>query len=266
MNEEVSIEPDTVPRGMISNLLSLATLVAGLVLTMADPATSAMPGYALAAGPWLLAAGVFGFAGGITNWLAVKMLFDRVPLLYGSGVIPNRFREIRATIKNLIMTHFFDEEYLQRFFDEHGSQMMGEGRLEKELVDLLESDQADKAIEAELNKLSEGPFGMMIKMAGTDMLKVIVKQFMGGLVGRIAPVAEERLRSKMVDIPALRGQVDRLLEVKLEELTPEIVKAMMERVMREHLGWLIVWGNVFGAAIGLLSRAVAVHWHIGGIP
>ena len=33
----------------------------------------------------ITAFGLFGFAGGITNWLAVKMLFDHVPLLFGSG-------------------------------------------------------------------------------------------------------------------------------------------------------------------------------------
>jgi uncharacterized membrane protein YheB (UPF0754 family) len=267
MTQTPSVEADTVPRGMISNLLSLTLMILGLMITLAvnNPDTS-MPGYALAAGPWMLAAGVFGFAGGITNWLAVKMLFDRVPLLYGSGVIPNRFREIRATIKGLIMTNFFDEEYLRRFFEEHGAQMMGDVSLEKELTELLSSDHADEAIEAELEKLKQGPLGMMVKMAGNDMLKVIIKQFMGGLVTRIAPVAEARLRDKAIDVPALREQVDRLLEVKLEELTPEIVKSMMERVMREHLGWLIVWGNVFGAAIGLLSRAIALHWHIGSVP
>ncbi len=261
---EVSTQAGTAPRGMISNFVSLAMLGAGLALTLAS-ADTVSPAV-LAAGPWLLAAGVFGFAGGITNWLAVKMLFDRVPLLYGSGVIPNRFREIRATIKHLIMAHFFDEDYLRRFFEEHGSELTGGGNLEEELTQLLASDQADVAIEAELEKLKQGPMGMMVKMAGNDILKVIIKQFMGGLVTRIAPVAEARLREKAIDVPALRIQVDQLLEVKLEELTPDIVKAMMERVMREHLGWLIVWGNVFGAAIGLLSRAVAVHWNIGGVP
>ena len=34
------------------------------------------------------------------------------------------------------------------------------------------------------------------------------------------------------------------------------VKEMMEEVIREHLGWLIVWGNVFGALIGLAARAL----------
>ena len=175
---------------------------------------------------------------------------------------PHRFREIRATIKDLIMTHFFGEEYLHRFFEQHGSQLTGGVSLEKELTDLLASDQADEAIEAEIENLKQGPMGMMVTIAGNDMLKVIIKQFMGGLVTRVAPVAEARLRAKTVDVPALRGQVDRLLEEKLEELTPEIVKSMMERVIRDHLGWLIVWGNVFGAAIGLLARGIAVHWHL----
>ena len=40
---------------------------------------------------------------------------------------------------------------------------------------------------------------------------------------------------------------------KLLELTPEIVRDLLEEVMRKHLGWLIVWGNVFGGLIGLVS-------------
>ena len=69
-----------------------------------------------------------------------------------------------------------------------------------------------------------------------------------------------------LDIPALRERVGLLLENKLVELTPETVKQMMEQVMREHLGWLIVWGNVFGGAIGLLSRVLALQWGLGGVP
>ena len=79
---------------------------------------------------YVLSVGLFGFAGGITNWLAIKMLFDRIPGtrpgceirsciytcsmstiwlhihiyavvgLTGSGVIPRRFKEIRNTVKS----------------------------------------------------------------------------------------------------------------------------------------------------------------------
>lgn len=50
------------------------------------------------------------------------MLFDEVPLIYGSGVIPNRFKEIRYAIKRMMMRSFFDKEYLKRYL----SKKMGE--------------------------------------------------------------------------------------------------------------------------------------------
>lgn len=45
---------------------------------------------------YLLAFGLFGFAGGMTNWLAVKMLFDKIPFIVGSGVIPRQFKVTQA--------------------------------------------------------------------------------------------------------------------------------------------------------------------------
>ena len=43
--------------------------------------------------------GLFGLAGGVTNWVAVYMLFEKVPYLYGSGVIPTRYVEIRSVFR-----------------------------------------------------------------------------------------------------------------------------------------------------------------------
>ena len=42
----------------------------------------------------------------------------------------------------------------------------------------------------------------------------------------------------------------------LQELTAERVKKLIEVVMRVHLGWLVVWGNIFGGVIGLVSELV----------
>ena len=39
--------------------------------------------------------GLFALSGAITNWLAVHMLFEKVPGLYGSGVIPQHFEEFK---------------------------------------------------------------------------------------------------------------------------------------------------------------------------
>ncbi|HIG15890.1 MAG TPA: hypothetical protein EYQ31_00505, partial [Candidatus Handelsmanbacteria bacterium] len=56
--EMPSVEADTVPRGMISNLMSLTLMVLGLLTTLegADPDTT-LPAAVLVAGPWMLAAG-----------------------------------------------------------------------------------------------------------------------------------------------------------------------------------------------------------------
>ena len=36
---------------------------------------------------FILMTGVFALSGSVTNWIAVHMLFEKIPFLYGSGVI-----------------------------------------------------------------------------------------------------------------------------------------------------------------------------------
>ena len=233
-------------KGNVSNLISLGVLVAGIVGSMEG----------ITGNEWVLAAGLFGFAGGVTNWLAVKMLFDKVPLLYGSGVIPMRFREIRQTVKDAIMRYFFDEEYLERFLGERAGEMAIGDELGTKVAEVLESAEIDAIIDAKLEEMAASPQGMMIKMVGIQTVKPLVKQFVIGVGTEIAPLLVGEVARPELEVGALRAQVDRLLETKLEELTPERVKEMMEEVIREHLGWLIVWGNIFGGTIGLVSEAI----------
>ena len=232
-------------KGNVSNLVSFTLLLIGLA-----GRSVVVPG-----SDWILAAGLFGFAGGVTNWLAVKMLFDRVPLLYGSGVIPSRFREIRETIRDLIMRHFFAEEYLQRFFFAQTDALSDNGQLAEKIAAILESEEVDAAIDRKFAELAQSPIGVMLQMVGPEKIKPIVQQFIAGVGQEIAPRLAAELAGS-TDVAALRDQVDQLLAAKLEELTPETVKQMMEDVIREHLGWLIVWGNLFGGSIGLLAKAL----------
>ena len=62
--------------------------------------------------------GLFALSGAITNTLAIHMLFEKVPFLYGSGVIESRFSEFKASIHALIMNQFFTKENLSKFFQE----------------------------------------------------------------------------------------------------------------------------------------------------
>jgi len=39
-------------------------------------------------------------------------------------------------------------------------------------------------------------------------------------------------------------------------MTPQMVKEIVQTMIRKHLGWLVVWGCVLGGAIGLVVTAV----------
>jgi len=51
--------------------------------------------------------GLFAFSGAVTNWLAIHMLFERIPGLYGSGVIPNRFEDLKIALLKLVKENLF---------------------------------------------------------------------------------------------------------------------------------------------------------------
>ena len=90
----------------VSNTFTFLVMISSLIVKAHhDNSTAA---------DYALAYGLFGFAGGVTNWLAVKMLFDKIPFLYGSGVVPRRFHEIRVAVKQMCMQMFFDEDKDQR--------------------------------------------------------------------------------------------------------------------------------------------------------
>ncbi len=191
----------------------------------------------------VLSTGLFAFSGGVTNWLAIHMLFERVPFLYGSGVIPTRFEEFKSGIKTLIVNEFFTKENIQRFFDESKTSSLENlaGRIDFERVFL-------GLIEA----IETSSMGGMLKMMGgkqaleplrepiIDKLKIIISEMKAD--HDLADIAVHEVREK----------IEAIIDRRLEELTPETVKTIIETMIRKHLGWLVVWGGVFGGLIGFL--------------
>ena len=49
------------------------------------------------------------------------------------------------------------------------------------------------------------------------------------------------------------SSIENVIDTRLNELTPQMVKEMVQRLIRDHLGWLVVWGGVFGGVIGMIS-------------
>ena len=110
----------------------------------------------------IIAFGLFGFAGGITNWLAVKMLFDKVPFLFGSGVIPRRFKEIREAIKVQVLEMFFDKEFLSHYLGPRSKEILKSIDLPGILRKMTSSPDFDQMFISKLTEISLRPEGMML--------------------------------------------------------------------------------------------------------
>ena len=210
---------------------------------------------------YVLNTGLFALSGGITNWLAVHMLFERVPGIYGSGVIPLRFEEFKHGIRELIMEQFFDKADLEEFFHGAGdiSQKMA-GQLKK-VIDELD---LDSAFESLLDVIMNSSFrGMVGMLGGRDALAALkdpfVEQMRDFFTGQLRDESfQEHIQaalSSAMDDEAIRNKLEFMIDDRLNQMTPKMVKEIIQQMIRKHLGWLVVWGCVFGGLIGLIVTA-----------
>ena len=108
--------------------------------------------------------GVFAFSGAITNWLAIYMLFEKVPGLYGSGVIPARFEDFKRGIHALLMEQFFTKANVERFF----SAADGKHRDSFDITPIIESVDFNPAFEGLVQVIMTSSFGGMLAMFGGE--------------------------------------------------------------------------------------------------
>jgi uncharacterized membrane-anchored protein YjiN (DUF445 family) len=208
----------------------------------------------------LLAAGWFALAGAVTNWLAVHMLFERIPFVYGSGVIPSRFEDFKRGIRNLVMGQFFTRENLERFFRPGGA---AAGAVDPR--PLLGAVDHEAVYEGLVSVLRESPFGGLLTLVGGESaLAPLGRSFLE----RFKEIIRSVLRSEKVVEALGRGidparlgdeihaRVEGVVAARLDELTPPMVKEIVHEMIRRHLGWLVVWGGVFGGLIGLITSFV----------
>ncbi|MEM7232458.1 MAG: hypothetical protein AAF517_09805, partial [Planctomycetota bacterium] len=255
--------PRVVDKGTFSNLASAGTLVTSYFLPESEARSV------------LLSAGMFAFSGGVTNSLAVKMLFDRVPGLIGSGVIQNRFKEIRQEIKDLILTQFFSEGDLRQFLEANKDSLDlsryvktdGDNNPVRQFVEqnwerFASAETLKPVISNQVDKLFQSPVGSLLQMVGRGSLENLAEGFVTSFAeemkGRVLEASENiDVSGSAIELDVdqvvndLRVKVDDLLEQRLAKLEPSDVKQMMEDVIRNHLGWLVVWGNVFGGLLGI---------------
>ena len=205
----------------------------------------------------ILSIGLFAFSGAITNQVAIYMLFNRVPLLYGSGVIENNFETFKASIKEMIMKQFFNQEQLSAFFQSEKQKL--------DLAPLVKSADFSPAFNALTQSVMESKLGDMLNMFGGEkalegLREPFANKLKSAVVGIVssdtfkAQINHHLQNSTLND--DLRKSVEDLITKRLNDLTPQMVNELVHELIHSHLGWLVVWGGVFGGLIGLASSFI----------
>ena len=203
--------------------------------------------------------GLFALSGAVTNWLAVHMLFEKVPGLYGSGVIPTHFEEFKSGIHTLVTRELFNKENIEKFF----SKSENSKAIDVEpVVNNLDMDDAYDQLVAVVMESSLGPMLAMVggeKALDTmrDPFKSRMREFLLKTVR--SPSFQSNMQKQLQSVTSSDDFSDRIggiVKNRLDDMTPELVKDIMQRMIRKHLGWLVVWGAVFGGLIGLISSII----------
>lgn len=220
-----------------------------------------LSGYVLA-NDQLFTIGLFALSGALTNWLAVHMLFEKVPGLYGSGVIPARFEDFKLALRELMMEQFFTEENIERFLSEKSGKAMN-----FDFTSVIEKIDISPAFDSLIDVIQESSFGGMLAMVGgTESLLPLKEPFMGKMKASLAEISEseefDALIKEQIEQPdvlaEMRVKIQSIIEQRLNELTPQLVKEIVQKMIKKHLGWLVVWGGVFGGLIGTLAAFVRI--------
>jgi uncharacterized membrane protein YheB (UPF0754 family) len=217
------------------------SLLTNIVAILICIGAYAFPDYA----EYFFTVSIFALSGGLTNWLAVHMLFEKIPLLYGSGVISNRFEDFKAGIKTLIVSEFFTREHIERFFKDSGPDVA---------ENILEKVDFDRVFAELTDAIAVSNLGSMLAMVGgkkaLEPLRDPVTEKLKNIIVDLAN-DDEIGRGNSDFTQSFFDKVQHIIDNRLDELTPEHVKKIVEDMIRKHLGWLVVWGGVFGGIIGL---------------
>lgn len=228
----------------MTNLIALLVLIGGYYFSY----------------PMMFSAGLFAFSGAVTNWLAIHMLFEKVPFLYGSGVIPARFDDFKHAIKTLMMEQFFTDANIERFLNQEMSSSQSIN-----LEPVIAQVDFNPAFDSLVEVIQQSSFGGMLAMfGGADALQPLRAPFVEKMQASMIDISQsdsvKNALKAQLESPAMldeiKANIEQIINQRLHELTPQMVKEIVQKMIKQHLGWLVVWGGVFGGLIGVVASAL----------
>jgi len=231
-------------KSIITNLLSVLLIILGYIV----------PQY----GEIIKVIGFFAFSGAITNWVAIYMLFERIPLLYGSGIIPLQFEAFKGSMKKMIMEQFFTSDSLDRFFNSEAA-LQGIRSLVEAELQAVDYEKLYENIKGVFLNTSLG--GMLTMFGGDKILLTLKEPAVDKLQAVLREVAENNIIPKLIDLKRgdkvkIQEKIEQMIELRLQELTPKQVKNLVKDLIGNYLGWIVIWGGVFGGLIGLIMELI----------
>ena len=177
--------------------------------------------------------GLFALSGAVTNALAVHMLFEKVPFLYGSGVIEDRFEQFKSSIHFLMMNEFFTKENLEKFFESE----LVEEKSHFDFSSLLDKTDFTPAYDSLKTAVMESSFGNMLGMFGGEAaLEPLKEPFTKKLKGAMNHIVHtqafqktlhENIQNSSISDDIFE-KVDLIVNKRLDELTPVMVKEIVQ--------------------------------------
>ena len=178
------------------------------------------------------------------------MLFEKIPLIYGSGVVQNNFDQFKIAIKGLVLEEFFNRDNVLGLLSNTETQnasgisgFINPNRIFDEFVEAIQA-----------SSLS-GMLAMVGGVAALEPLRTPITEKFSKLVLEV----EQRIKEKSIDMigsDTFFSDIESLIDARLEQLTPKYVKEIISKMIYQHLGWLVVWGGVVGGIVGLIVSLI----------
>ena len=190
--------------------------------------------------------GLFSLSGSLTNWLAIYMLFDKIPFLYGSGVVPNNFTNFKSEIRNLMINQFFTIDKIEKFLT----------NLEEVVTKSLKKNIDFNIIFNDLmTAIEESKIGGMLNIIGgktaLEPLREPVKKKLRFVIENVLQKQNEKTHDQEF-LNTIMKEIISIIDERLNQLSPDDIKLIVKEMIEIHLGWLVIWGGVIGGIIGFI--------------
>jgi uncharacterized membrane protein YheB (UPF0754 family) len=157
---------------------------------------------------------LYGLSGSITNSLAITMIFEKIPFIWGSGLIEKNFKKFQENLTATLLTHLFSKGLTLESLD----------------VELISDKLYDRLQQSELV--------LITRFITPESLTALLRQMkLPELINQSIPP----------------DSFENFVREQVEKLSPNDLKVLILKIIEEHLEWLILWGAAFGILIGIIS-------------